>query len=453
MTFALDRNESMSLSSMGLVESAEAIRSGRITSVALTQDCLARIAQREDTIGAWAYLNEKGALAAAARCDETRATGVALGPLHGVPIAIKDIIDTADMPTEYGSALYAGRVPRHDAVVVERLRQAGAILLGKTATAELASCGPGKTRNPHNPAHTPGGSSSGSAAAVASGMVAGALGTQTRGSVLRPASFCGIYGFKPTYGLIPRTGVLMQSFSHDQMGTFARSIPDIALLTNVLIGPHVGDAATHAMAHRSAEPLTMLSEHPRNVKLAYVQTPLWDQAESATQKAFGALRLKLAENADDVELPLAFDKVMEWHRIAVEAEIAEAYAQEYSAGEGKIHPGLREQIERGRGIHAVDYIAALKQRKELNALLDPLFDQYDAILTLASTGEAPLGLESTGDPVFCSTWTFCGTPAISLPLLQGESGLPLGVQLVGRCGEDARLLRTANWLVTALSSA
>jgi Asp-tRNA(Asn)/Glu-tRNA(Gln) amidotransferase A subunit family amidase len=443
----------MSLSSMGLVESAEAIRSGRITSVELTKDCLARIAQLEGTICAWAYLNEQVVLASAALCDEKYATGVELGPLHGVPIGIKDIIDTADMPTEYGSALYAGRLPQKDAVVVDRLRQAGAIIMGKTVTAELASCGPGKTRNPHNPDHTPGGSSSGSAAAVASCMVAGALGTQTRGSVLRPASYCGIYGFKPTYGLIPRTGVLMQSFSHDQIGTFARSIQDLALLTNLLIGPHAGDEATNPTVGRTTVSLTTMSSPLLNVKLAYVQSPLWDQAESATQRIFGELRDKLGNCADDVELPEAFGNIMEWHMIAVDSECAQAYAQEYSAGEGMLHPGLREQIERGRSIHAVDYIAALKQRKVLNALLDPIFDEYDAILTLASTGEAPLGLESTGDPVFCSAWTFCGTPALSLPLLQGESSLPLAVQLVGRCGEDARLLRTANWLVTKLSTA
>lgn len=442
----------MPLNGMGLVESAEAIRDGQAKSVDLVTDSLSRIRELEDSIGAWAYLNEKGAMAAAETCDHMRRTGAPLGALHGVPVAVKDIIDTAHMPTEYGSVLYAGRVPVEDAVVVARLRQAGAIIMGKTVTAELASGGPGKTRNPHNPDHTPGGSSSGSAAAVAAFMVPGALGTQTSGSLIRPASYCGIYGFKPTYGLIPRTGVLMQSFSHDQVGTFARSIDDIAILTDILIGPHAGDEATSPIAGPGNLSRTAASDPPMDIRLAFVTSHLRDHAEPATQAAFDELQEALGSSADDVDLPEDFDHAIPWHHTVVEAECAEAYAREYAAGNGKIHECLRSQIERGREIRATAFLSALRKRKHLNALLSPLFDQYDAIVTFATTGEAPRGLESTGDPVFCATWSFCGTPSVSLPLMQGESGLPLGVQLVGRRGDDARLLRTANWLVETLAS-
>ncbi len=436
----------MGLCKMSLAEGVETVRSGKFQAVDFVKSCLSRIDDKEVEIGAWAYLNEVAALEAAESRDSYNQQGASLGALHGMPIGIKDIIDTAYMPTEYGSTLYAGRLPKTDAVVIERLRLAGAVIMGKTVTAELANCGPGKTRNPHNPDHTPGGSSSGSAAAVASFMVPGALGTQTGGSVIRPASYCGVYGFKPTYGLIPRTGVLMQSFSHDQIGTFARTVEDIAMLTEVLIGPDVGDDATTTLKAPVKLSDIATSEPPASVRLAFARTPMWEHAEPATQTIFENLRETLADHADEVDLPDAFNNLMAWHRTVVEAECAEAYIKEYEAGEGYIHADLRAQIERGRDIRAADFIAALKKRTYLNALLDETFDTYDAILTPAATGEAPEGLESTGDPVFCSTWSFCGTPAISLPLLEGETGLPIGVQLVGRWGDDARLLRTANWL-------
>lgn len=441
----------MTLNTLSITDAVEKIRDGEISSEELVQAHLDRIDDVDGDIEAWAHLNVEKSLDQARMRDTMRMQGMALGPLHGIPIAIKDIIDTAHMPTEYGSELYAGRIPMKDAAVVESLRSAGAVILGKTVTAELANCGPGKTRNPHNPDHTPGGSSSGSAAAVASFMAPGALGTQTGGSVIRPASFCGIYGFKPTYGLIPRTGILMQSFSHDQVGTFARTIEDIALLTESLIGYDAGDKATNALNARMPLSQLAVSEPPVGVKLAYTQTPLWDHAEPATQEAFGELHRALADHADEVPLGNSFEQVMKWHRTVVEADNAEAYAREYDAGEGKLHPCLRQQIERGRDVKAVDYIDALKKREIMNSALNEIFDEYDAIVTPAAIGEAPKGLETTGDPVFCATWSFCGVPAISLPLMQGDNNLPLGVQLVGRRGDDARLLRTANWLCDYLS--
>ncbi len=438
------------LNGMGIAQSAKAIRNGQVSAVELAKDCLDRIDEFEETIGAWACLKPEGILKSAEALDFHRQQGHALGPLHGVPIGIKDIIDTAHVPTEYGSPLYAGRVPHEDATVVARLRQAGALIMGKTVTAELANCGPGKTCNPHDPERTPGGSSSGSAAAVAAYMVPGALGTQTVGSIIRPASFCGIYGFKPTYGLIPRTGVLMQSFSHDQLGTFARSVEDIAILTELLIGHDPGDQAVSPLCGPGTLSGIAMSEPPLGAKLAFVKTPMWDEAKSVTKDAFRELCDVLGDDVQEVPLPDSFENLMTWHRTVVEAECAEAYAREYEAGAGKIHPDLRAQIERGQKIAAKDFLIASRQRKYLNALLDNIFDEFDALLTPGATGEAPEGLSSTGDPVFCAPWSFCGTPAISLPLMQGENGLPLGVQLVGRWGDDARLLRTARWLENRL---
>lgn len=442
----------MTLNQLSATDAAQKVRDGEISSEELVQAHLDHIAEADAEVQAWIHLSAEKALDQARMRDTMRMQGASLGPLHGVPVAIKDIIDTAHVPTEYGSELHAGRIPTKDAAVVESLRSAGAVIMGKTVTAELASCGPGKTRNPHNTEHTPGGSSSGSAAAVASFMAPGALGTQTGGSVIRPASFCGVFGFKPTYGLIPRTGILMQSFSHDQVGTFARSVEDIALLTESLFGHDAGDQATSPLNARMPLSEVAASEPPADVRLAYVKTPLWDHAEPSTQEAFGELCDALEGHIDEIPLSGSFEHVMDWHRTVVEADNAEAYAREYAAGEGKLHPCLRAQIERGQQVRAVDYIDALKKRELLNGILNEIFDEYDAIVTPAATGEAPEGLETTGDPVFCATWSFCGAPAISLPLMQGESGLPLGVQLVGRRGDDARLLRTANWLCHYLAA-
>ena len=431
---------------LGVVAVARQIRDGKISSEELTRACLARIEAREPEVQAWAFLDPEHALCQARAADEWRKRGRPLGPLHGLPVGVKDIIDTADMPTENGTVLHAGRRPRQDATLVSLLRAAGAIILGKTVTTELAVYGPNKTRNPHNLEHTPGGSSSGSAAAVADGMVPLAIGTQTNGSVIRPASFCGVYGFKPSHGLIPRTGVLVQSPPLDTVGVMAANLQDLALLAEPLMAFDAKDSASRPCARPNL--LDSLSEAPPvPPKLAFVRSPVWDQAEKDAKAGFAELVEALADQVEDVELPSAFQDAIELHRSVMEADLAKSFAREYERGRDRLSARLREMIERGQEIRAVDYNRAVERIAALNAALAEVFGTYDAILTPAAPGEAPQGLGSTGSPIFCTIWTFCGTPAVTLPLLTGASGLPIGVQLVGEKGDDARLLRTARWLI------
>jgi Asp-tRNA(Asn)/Glu-tRNA(Gln) amidotransferase A subunit family amidase len=439
----------MRLSALTLTEAARDIREGRITSKELVTDCLDRIDQLEDTVHAWAFLDREHALRQAEAADFHRMQGKATGPLHGVPVGIKDIFDTRDMPTELGSPLWAGRTPREDAYAVAALRAAGAVILGKTVTTEYAYFQPGKTRNPHDPTRTPGGSSSGSAASVAASMVPGAIGSQTNGSVIRPAAFCGVVGFKPSHGLIPRSGALLLSRALDHVGLFARTVEDVALLAETVIGFHEEDPDTRPTA-RPPLAATAASEPPLPPRFAFVRTPFWEQATPATQQGFGELIDAIGENANEVELGASFARAADWHRVIMEVEMAHNLDRDYEKGGDQLSDKLRALIERGRNHRAVEYARALAGIDSRNAALDEVFNEYDAILTPAAPGEAP-GLETTGDPIFCTVWTYLGTPALTLPLLRSEAGLPIGVQLVGRRGNDARLLRTARWLVRTLS--
>lgn len=427
-------------------DAARAIREGQISAVDLAEACLARIREMEPTVQAWAFLDPDHALAQARALDEYRKAGNPLGPLHGVPVGIKDIIDTCDMPTEDGTVLHAGRTPAADAAVVTRLRSAGAIILGKTVTTELATYAPGKTRNPHNPEHTPGGSSSGSAAAVACGMVPLAVGSQTNGSVIRPAAYCGTYGFKPTHGLISRRGVLRQSGTLDQLGVFARTIEDAALVCEQIVGHDAGDPSTGPP--RAPVPFVRVAtvEPPFPPRFAFVKTPMWDQTEADTREAFAELVSHLGAQAEEISLPDSARAALEWHRTIMEAEMAAAYVADYERGRDKLSESLRGQLERGRRITAFDYQSALARIPQVIAGLDQLFERYDAILTPSASGTAPRGLDATGSPMFCTLWTLAGMPALNMPIMKGANGLPLGVQLVGQRGDDARLLRTARWL-------
>jgi Asp-tRNA(Asn)/Glu-tRNA(Gln) amidotransferase A subunit family amidase len=442
----------MSLSERSITEAVADIRDGRITSVELVRDCLRRAAEVEARVQAWVFLDRDHALRQAEAADGLRKEGKALGPLHGVPIGVKDIFDTGDMPTELGSPLWAGRTPRRDAAVVTRLRAAGAVIMGKTVTTEYAYYQPGKTTNPHDATRTPGGSSSGSAAAVAAHMVPGAIGSQTNGSVIRPAAFCGVVGFKPTHGLIPRSGALLLSRTLDHVGVFARTVEDAALLAETLAGFDDEDPDTRPVA-RPPLAAVALSTPPLPPRLAFVRTPVWDHAEPVTREAFAELVEALGESAAEVELGPSFTRAVEWHRTIMDVEMAHNLRRDYEKGADQLSTGLRSLIERGRGRMAVDYTAAVAGIPSLNAAIDPLFDEFDAIVTPAAPGEAPPGLETTGNPIFCTLWTYLGTPAVTLPLMRSALGLPLGVQLVGRRDNDARLLRTARWLVAAVSGA
>jgi Asp-tRNA(Asn)/Glu-tRNA(Gln) amidotransferase A subunit family amidase len=435
----------MSLCALSLCEAAAEVREGRISAVELVTACLDRIAEVDPGIEAWAFLDRDYALMQAQALDLSRAQGKALGPLHGVPVGIKDIFDTGDMPTEFGSPFWTGRTPRRDAVAVAKLRAAGAVIMGKTVTTEYAYFQPGKTRNPHDPKRTPGGSSSGSAAAVSAHMVPCAIGSQSNGSLIRPAAFCGVVGFKPTHGLIPRSGMLELSRALDQIGVFARSVEDVALLAEVLVGFDEEDLDTRPVA-RSPFLAVASSEPPLPPRFAFVRSQVWEQAEAVTRGAFGELVEALDESVAEVELGASFNKVIDLHRVVMEVEMAHNLRRDFDQGGDQLSPQLRQLIERGRTHPAVDYCAALAGIRPLNDALDFVFDEYDAILTPSAPGEAP-AMATTGNPAFCTTWTYLGTPAISLPLMSSESGLPLGVQLVGRRGNDARLLRTARWLV------
>lgn len=426
-------------------DAARAIQDGFISSEQLIENCLTRVSEVDDQVQAWQFLDSEYVRNQARARDHDRRNGEPVGPLHGVPVGIKDIIDTADMPTEDGTVLHAGRTPAEDATVVALLRAAGAVIMGKTVTTECATYAPGKTRNPHNPDHTPGGSSSGSAAAVAAGMVPLALGSQTNGSVIRPAAFCGVYGFKPTHGLISRHGVLRLSRTLDSMGIFARSLDDIALGCEVLVGGDTHDLATRPRARISFRGIAA-EEPPLPPMIAFVKTPLWERTDMEMREAFAELTDVLGDRVVEVVLPDITLEALEQHRIIMEAEMASALVDEYERGRDRLSESLCTQIERGRAITAFDYQAALARMSLLIEGFAELFDRCDAILTPAVAGTAPKGLVSTGDPSFCTLWTLCGMPALALPLLSGADGLPLGVQLVGQRHQDARLLRTARWL-------
>ena len=439
------------LHDLSAAEAALRIREGQLSAVELTQACLARIAAVDPGIEAWAFLDPDWALEQAAERDRHKASGAALGPLHGVPVGIKDIFDTADMPTEYGSPLRAGFRPLRDCVVVARLRAAGAIILGKTVTTEFAYFHPGKTKNPHHAERTPGGSSSGSAAAVAARMVPIAIGSQTNGSMIRPASFCGVVGYKPTFGLVPRTGVLPLSHTLDHVGVFGRTVEDAALVAEVLAGRDEGDPDSLAGV-RPPLAATAAAEPPLPPRLGFLRTPVWEEAEPATRAGFAELVEALGERVQEAELGPGFPEIVGLHRTIMGAEMAHNLRREYEQAADRLSEPLRLLIEQGRTIPAIDYLRAVEGVRPASASLDPLFETwFDALLAPAAPGEAPQGLHRTGNPIFSTIWTYLGTPAISLPLLTGDNGLPIGVQLIGRRGDDARLLRTARWLVRHLA--
>ncbi len=441
----------IALNQMSAMQAAAAIRNGEMTSEELVSACLRAIEAMEPKIGAWAFLDPEHALSQAREADRQRHMGMPLGPLHGIPVGIKDIFDTQDMPTEDGTPLHAGRTPAYDATAVARLREAGAVIMGKTVTTELAVYAPGKTRNPHDAERTPGGSSSGSAAAVAAGMVPLAIGSQTNGSVIRPASYCGVVGYKPSHGLISRYRVLTLSRQLDHVGVFARSVEDAALLAQQMMGFDEQDPDTRPMPRHDLVGIAT-SEPPTPPRLAFVKTSVWQEAQSDVVDGFGELNAFLGQRVEEIELPEPFADAHAWHRAIMETDLAANLHREYERGGDRLSPVLREMIGRGRQTLALDFNKALAMIPSLTAVLAEIMLEYDAIITPAAMGEAPLGLESTGSPVFCSLWSLCGVPAVSLPLLRGSHDMPIGVQLVSAKGDDARLLRTARWLAQSTAN-
>lgn len=432
-------------------ELRDRLASGALTAVALVEACLARIAEVEPKVQAWAWLDGDHAVAQARALDARRQSGAPVGPLHGLPVALKDIIDTKGIPTCNGTPIDAGRVPAADAWIVARLRAAGAVILGKTVTTECAFMHPGKTTNPWNEGHTPGGSSQGSAAAVAAGMVPLAIGTQTGGSVIRPAAFCGVVGLKPSFGLIPRTGVLMQSPTLDTLGVFARNVPDAAMLAEVLAGHDAADRATDPLpTPRMLE--VARSRVPAVPMFARVRLPAEADAHPDMVAAMDELAEALGDQCFDVPLSGLFAEAEAQRRRINFAEMAKCYFALERRGRAQMSPLLTAAIDEGKAVPARDYIAALDWRDLLNAALAEVFDRCDAIICPAAPGPAPEGLESTGSAAFNGVWSLAGTPAVTVPLFQAGNGLPMGVQLIGRRGDDARLLRTARWLTERIEA-
>ncbi len=426
------------------------LATGSLSAVDLVTACLARIAEREPELQAWAWLDADYALEQARQLDNAYRAGQPMGPLHGLPVGLKDVIDTKGIPTEGGFVFEQGRVPSDDAWIVTRLRSAGAIIMGKTVTTEGAYLHPNKTRNPHNPNHTPGGSSQGSAAAVAAGMVPLAIGTQTGGSVVRPASFCGVVGLKPSFGLIPRTGVLMQSPTLDTLGVFARSVADCALLTEVLAGYDAADTATELRP--SPHLLDMAqSDAPALPVFAFLCPPGWDRADPQMKTALLDVAKSLGAQCVTIDLP-GLEDVASLRAQINFAEMAKCYDGLEQRGRALMSDMMQAALDDGRAISAPEYLAALDRRATLTAALAPIFARYDAILCPSALGPAPEGLGSTGDSIFNGLWTLAGTPAINLPAFVHDNGLPVGLQLVGRVGEDGRLLRTARWMAAYLDA-
>ena len=437
--------------SVSATEAAAHIAAGRLSSVQLVTSCLDRIAETDGAIKAWAHLDADLALAQAAALDRRRQAGYATGPLHGIPVGLKDIVDTRDMPTQRGTPIFAGRQTDDDARLVEMLREAGAVILGKTVTTELAFVHGNETRNPHNPDRTPGGSSSGSAAAVAAGHVPLAIGTQTNGSVIRPASFCGTFGFKPTRGTISRTGVLQTSRSLDQIGTFARTLEDAALLCDAISGYDQRDSESFPHA-RPATLEGARAEAPIEPELAWFNLPFNDRLSEAASEGlevvmegFGA-RVTRLDPADQLgELVAVQARIHEY-------EIAQHQAEVFDKHWDQISSTLKPVIERARQISQAEYEDALAVKASAESFFADFFQDYDAIVAPSAAGEAPAFGPATGDPIFCTLWTLAGLPCVTLPLLVGETGLPIGVQLIGPAHRDDRLLRTARWCQTHLAA-
>lgn len=424
------------LNRLSATEAAQQIAAGTITSEQLVRDCLERITAREPVVGAWAHLDASAAIARARELDA--APSCSRGPLYGIPIAVKDFIDTCDMPATYGSAIYANHRPAWDASCVALARAAGAVVLGKTVTTELAYFQPGKTANPHNPLHTPGGSSSGSAAAVADHMVPLAFGTQTAGSVIRPAAFCGIVGYKPSFGLINRVGAKLLSDAMDTVGTLARTVRDAALF---------------AAAAGGRDDLVIeqpLSAAPR---VGICRTFEWPRAQPETQAAMALAISKLGAagvTLIDVDLPPNFAGMAQAQMDIMTYEMARSLAYEWHAHRAHLSQKLQDLIAAGLALPRERYDAAITLARNGRRMTAELFSRTDVLLTPSTVGEAPRGLHGTGDPLFNRMWTVLHTPCVHLPFTQGPNGLPVGLQVVGPIGADRSTLLCAEYLLRKL---
>ena len=424
------------LNKLSATEAAARIAAGKLKSEALVAACLERIDQREKDVQAWAFIDPEAALTQArARDKEPRRTR-----LHGIPVGVKDVFDTADLPTEYGSPIYRGNRTSCDAACVAQVRELGGVILGKTVTTEFATRYPGKTRNPHNLKHTPGGSSQGSAAAVADWMVPLAFGTQTTSSVIRPAAYCGVVGYKPSFGLINRAGLKVLSDSFDHVGTLTRTVADAALIVEELGGA----------------PATSFESVPgMKPRIGFCRTPYWRQADQSTQEALEQAVLRLARagaRVAEADLDGEFAHLVEVQITISSYEMFRALAYERTRFPDLISETLMGRLLGGGGVARAGYEAAQAIAQRCRARLTDVFREYDALLAPSAMGEAPEGLASTGDPVFGASWTVLHCPAVTVPAFNGPRGLPIGAQIIGPLGKDGTTLLCAEWVQRALSS-
>jgi Asp-tRNA(Asn)/Glu-tRNA(Gln) amidotransferase A subunit family amidase len=439
----------MDLYPLGLLDTLRAYREGRATVQDYVASCSERVTALEPRIQAWEWFDASRAMAEA----EERAGGILQDlPLFGIPVGVKDIIATRGIPTRYGSRIFANNVPTHSAWLVRRLEALGGLVMGKTVTTEFAYRQPGKTRNPWNTAHTPGGSSSGSAAAVAAGFVPIAIGTQTLGSVIRPAAYCGVVGYKPSYGAISRTGIHPFSATLDHVGVFARSVADAAWFGACLMGPDPRDEAT--LTRGPEKILRVPLEPPAGApRLAVVRTPKWPLASEAQKTHFDESLARLQEagaTLREVSLPRAFDDAWENVMVIMSRDAVKSFASIESRHRIRLSPHLIELLDRGHRVTPEQYAKARAKREEYRRWLDGVFERSDAIATIPATGEAPEGLSNTGDASFCALWTQTGLPAITIPSGFGPRGLPLALQIVGRYREDQHALEVAAWVEATL---
>ncbi len=431
--------------SLSLEELAKKIKDAELTSVEVCEKYIERINKFEKDVKAWAHFDKKVLLEKATEADDHRRSGKPVGPLHGVPIAVKDIIGTVDMPTECGTVIRKGKSYSQNAEIIDLLHASGAIVMGKTATSELAYLGPPATTNPHDKNRTPGGSSSGSAASVASFMAPASIGSQTGGSVIRPASYCGVVGYKPSYGLISRNGVLRTSYSLDQIGMFGRKVEDVAMLAKVLIKKDKYDPAT---IHYSTE--NILSETKKGPifehKFIFYKTDHWKIIDKKSRESFEYFIKSFKKNIEIFDTPSYFKDIHKYHQIIHETDLANNFSIYYQKFKKKLSKYMQDAISNGNKYTAKEYAEAIDFMKRSYESYEEVFEDYHGVLSPSSPGVAPKGLKSTGTAEFNKVWSYLGTPCISLPLLEGENNLPLGVQLIGNKYDDHRFLGVANWL-------
>ena len=430
--------------SLKVEELAAKIKDAQISSVEICERYIERINKFEKDIKAWAHFDKKVLLEKASEADDHRKSGKPLGPLHGIPVAVKDIIGTVDMPTECGTVIRKGKSYSQNAEIVDLLLNAGAIVMGKTATSELAYLGPPKTTNPHDYSRTPGGSSSGSAASVASFMAPLSIGSQTGGSIIRPASYCGVVGYKPSYGLISRNGVLKTSNTLDHIGMFGRTVEDVALLAKILIKKDKHDPAT---IHYSAEKI--LEETKKGPlfepKFIFYKTDFWKIIDKKSRESFEYF-IKSFKNIEMFDTPSYFKDIHKYHQIIHETDLANNFSVYYKKYKSKLSKFMQSAIAKGNKYSAKEYAEAIDFKKQSYDSYQEVFEDYHGVITPSSPGVAPKGLTNTGTAEFNKVWSYLGTPCISLPLLEGENKLPLGVQLVGDRYDDHRFLGVAKWL-------